>query len=223
MDSPDIQSIKWHTEILPTATKKAMDYLATEKWLKKTQWYLAGGTALALQEGHRSSVDLDFFLPQKDFSSAKLLNRFPKNIWGTDILREGTIYGKLFKAKTSFIAYPFFKPAKSYKWYGNIKILDKHDIAIMKIIAISQRGRKRDFIDLYWYCLKYTPLINLIKCLQDQYPNISHNYHHIIKSLTYFDDAENDPMPKLFFKASWKDIKDFFKREIKQIAKKLLL
>ncbi|MBI4994481.1 nucleotidyl transferase AbiEii/AbiGii toxin family protein [Candidatus Peregrinibacteria bacterium] len=80
MDASNIQRIIWHTEILPAATKKAINYLANANWLKKTKWYLAGGTALALQVGHRSSVDLDFFLPQKDFSAAKLINHFSKNI-----------------------------------------------------------------------------------------------------------------------------------------------
>ncbi|MBI4994480.1 nucleotidyl transferase AbiEii/AbiGii toxin family protein [Candidatus Peregrinibacteria bacterium] len=101
-------------------------------------------------------------------------------------------------------------------------MLDKHDIAVMKIIAISQRGRKRDFIDLYWYCANYSPLINLIKCLPSQYLNISRNYHHILKSLIYFCDAENDPMPKIFFKTSWKEVKNFFKQEVKRTARQLL-
>ena len=60
MDAPAKQ-INWHYETLPSQTKKALDFLSGEKWMKKSKWYLAGGTALALQVGHRKSFDLDFF------------------------------------------------------------------------------------------------------------------------------------------------------------------
>lgn len=220
MASSHRSNVKWHFDVLPPATKRALNILAEAPWLKRNDWYLAGGTALALQVGHRSSVDLDFFLPKSDFSTAKLLKHFKKGIWETDILRENTIYGKLVKAKTSFIAYPFFVPRKPYHCYGAVSVLDVDDIAIMKIVAISQRGRKRDFVDLYWYCTERGPLIEAFLKLDDQYPTVSHNYQHILKSLTYFADAEEDPMPKIFFKATWSGIKKFFEAEVIKIARK---
>lgn len=100
------REINWHDDILPRNTKKALLFLAQQKWLKKSRWYLAGGTALALHEGHRQSLDLDFFIDQKDFSINKVISRFSKDILTTNIAREGTIYGSLFNAKVSFIAYP---------------------------------------------------------------------------------------------------------------------
>lgn len=212
----------WHTNILLSITRKALEYLAKQEWFKKTPWYLAGGTALALQVGHRQSVDLDFFNPQKNFSGAKLLTHFSKDKLRTDILREGTIYGKLLGAKISFIAYPFFVPRENSKWYGNVRILDEKDIATMKIIAISQRGRKRDFVDLFWYLMHRESLFDILWRLPDQYLTVSHDYHHILKALEYFEDAESDPMPTLFFKATWSEIKRFFKSETVKIAKKLL-
>ncbi len=214
--------IKWHTLYIPRATKKALTYLSKQKWIQRSKWYLAGGTALALQAGHRVSVDLDFFTPLKTFSIPGLLTHFSEDIWISDILKEDTVYGRIFKAKASFIAYPFFYPVKAYKWYGCVSVLDQHDIAVMKIIAISQRGRKRDFVDLYWYCNQENSLLNLITCLPKQYPTVAHDFHHILKSLTFFDDAEQDPMPKLFFKASWKQIKVFFQTQVPLIARELL-
>lgn len=220
MASSHRPDVKWHFEILPPATRRALNILAEATWLKRNNWYLAGGTALALQAGHRSSVDLDFFLPKSDFSTAILTDHLKKEVWETDIIREGTIYGKLAGAKTSFIAYPFFVPAKPFHPYGAVRILDVDDIAIMKIIAISQRGRKRDFIDLYWYCTERGSLIEAFQKLDNQYPAVSHNYQHILKSLTYFVDAEEDPMPKIFFKATWSGIKKFFETEVIKIARK---
>ncbi len=101
-------------------------------------------------------------------------------------------------------------------------MLDSYDIAVMKIIAISQRSRKRDFIDLYWLCKNQEPVSDILQRLPEQYPTVAHDYHHIIKSLTYFADAEGEPMPKCFFKASWPEIKRFFAREATQAARKLL-
>lgn len=85
----------------------------------------------------------------QDFSSSDLLKHFTDEIWQTDILRKGTMYGKLYKAKVSFIAYPFFVPRQTFRLYGLVPVLDLRDIAVMKIVAISQRGRKRDFFYLY--------------------------------------------------------------------------
>ncbi|KKU76366.1 MAG: hypothetical protein UY03_C0037G0004 [Parcubacteria group bacterium GW2011_GWA2_47_64] len=179
--------MEWRFDILQPATKKALDFASGQKWLAQEGWYLAGGTALALQAGHRESIDLDFFLPQKTFLAAEITSRFPdddKKLWDSTIVKEGTIYGKLCRAKVSFIAYPFFSPARPKLHYGSVAVLDKDDIAVMKVIALSQRGRKRDFVD--------------------------------------FDDAEDDPMPTLFFKASWEEVKAYFRKEVPAIAKKII-
>lgn len=212
----------WHVDILPRATRKALEFLSQQDWLKKSKWYLAGGTALALHVGHRTSIDLDFFLPQKDFNLGQLIARFPKESWITDIAREGTLYGRLLQAKVSFIAYPFFVPKEQPKWFGAVRVLSPQDIAVMKIIAISQRGRKRDFVDLYWHTVKRESLEDVIRRLPSQYPTVGHNYHHILKSLMYFEDAEQDPMPKIFFKATWKEIKKYFEHEVPRITKEFL-
>lgn len=217
------QQINWHYEALPYKTKKALDFLSQEKWLKKSHWYLAGGTALALQGGHRKSYDLDFFTQKRNFNEKKLIAHFiNNNDWVVDIEENNTVYGKLLNTKVSFIAYPFFVPKVKYLMHNSVRILNKIDIAVMKITAISQRGRKRDFFDLYWCANNIEPLENIIKRLKIQYPSIAHNYHHILKSLVYFEDAENDPEPQIYFNTSWKKVKNFFIKEVPIIAKKLI-
>lgn len=223
MGSTRTEQIKWHTGALPHATKRALDFLSGQMWLKQSPWYLAGGTALALHVGHRRSLDLDFFNPEGDFSLASLLKHFPKKIWEADIVREGTVYGRLLGAKVSFIAYPFFRAKEPYSWYGNVRIVVPRDIAVMKIIAISQRGKKRDFVDLYWYVHHYEPLRDILQRLPAQYPTVTHDYHHILKSLMYFTDAEEDDMPTLYFKVNWRAVKAYFASEVPKVAKELLL
>ena len=86
-------------------------------------------------------------MENKDFDTEELLRKFLNNQdWVLSLNRKNTIYGELFKAKVSFIAYPFFIPKQEPIWHGSIKVLQPKDIAVMKITAISQRGRKRDFL-----------------------------------------------------------------------------
>ncbi len=219
----DTKKIVWHYKTLPPETKKALDFLSEQDWLKKSKWYLAGGTALALNSGNRKSVDLDFFLPLKRFDNDELLAEFAGNKnWKLTWRRKDTIYGELFKAKVSFIAYPFFVPKQKVHWHGTVRILDPIDIAVMKIIAISQRGRKRDFFDLYWCAHNVEPLEKIIKRLKVQYPSVAHDYNHILKSLVYFVDAESDPEPEINFKATWPHVKSFFKKEVPDLLRRLI-
>ena len=214
--------MNFHLSVLPRATQKAVRYCSEQPWLKTSQWYLAGGTALALQVGHRASYDLDFFTQEKDFNANVLVERFPKDVWATDFIREGTLYGKLLGAKVSFISNPQFIPHEPYEWYGSIRMLIPKNIGVMKITAISERGRKRDFVDLYWLCRHIEKLLWFLKQLPDQYPSVAHDYHHIIKALTYFTDAEDDPAPRLNFHANWRSVKKFFEEETIRVARELL-
>ncbi len=173
METADPNKLKFNT--LPDPTHKALDYLSTKSWLKNSSWYLAGGTALALQYGHRKSFDLDFFSPENDFDLEMLIRNFADTDWKTTLREKGTVYGELMGAKISFIAYPFFGPKQPFIMHGNVRILDERDIAVMKVIAVSQRSRKRDFFDFYWYIKNREPLVTVMKMVNDQYPNLYHN------------------------------------------------
>ncbi len=216
--------IEWRPDILPLTTKKALEFLSAQNWLARSQWYLAGGTALALYTGHRTSLDLDFFTPQKKFNLKNLLAHFSedKGVWMADVAEEGTVFATLLGAKISFIAYPFFIAKERPHRYGFVRIVHPRDIAVMKAIAISQRGRKRDFVDMYWYVKNREPLSDILRRLPEQYPTVAHNYHHILKSFMYFDDADQDPMPRIFFDATWAEIKKYFQKEIPKITKEFL-
>ncbi len=207
---------------LPKATRNAFEVLAEQSWLKEDGWYLAGGTAFALQCDHRVSDDLDFFTPQKEFNVEQIISALISHGWTTSLREKGTLYGVLKGAKISFISYPYFVPKQPLITNKLINIVDARDIAVMKIIAISQRGKKRDFYDLYWYLNNRESLIEILKRLDIQYPNSSHNYHHIIKSLTYFEEAEEDPEPQIFFNVTWEQVKQYFLTIVPDIADKFL-
>ncbi len=195
------------TKTLFGNTKKALAILGKSRLMDSA--YLAGGTACALQIGHRISVDLDFFTP-KEFD-AKELTRSLKNIGKFKLDRQsrGTILGVLEKIKFSVFVYkyPVLFPFKSL--FG-INILDLRDIAAMKIDAISTRGIKRDFIDLYFICQKGISLNEILSVYDRKYGTLASNIVHIQKSLVYFVDAEAAIMPKMLKAAEWEKIKKYF-------------
>lgn len=209
-------------EVLPKSVGAALDFMASQDWIGDSSWYLAGGTALALQTGHRVSFDLDFFNRGKSFVPEDILKRLDGPEWTIDVVEPGTVFGSFGKTKVSFLAYPFFTPSQKVERYGNINVLQPADLAVMKLIAVSQRGRKRDFIDLYWCLQNIESLPALLERLPRQYPTVAHDYHHILKSLVYFGDAEEDPMPELYFEADWPVIKSYFETEVPRIADQLL-
>ncbi len=223
---PEITSVAasdLHTEVLPEETQRALSACIDFDFLEP-DWYLAGGTALALQVAHRSSEDLDFFTQRKQFDIEFLDNALTqKGDWETTQTRAGTLHGILEGAKMSFIAYPFFHPSPIRIQCGKVQMLVPDDIMAMKIFAISQRGRKRDFVDMYWYCsLHRGSLQGTIRRVVAQFPGKEHNVPHFIKSLLYFEDAEDDPMPQLNFEADWEKIKAYFRHEVPKIAEELL-
>jgi hypothetical protein len=98
-------------DVLPVTTKEAFLRFIELEFLRREHWYLAGGTALALQAGHRESVDLDFFSAQRSFDIPKIeITLAGEGSWRTTSTSEGTLYGEFIGAKVSFIAYPSFKP-----------------------------------------------------------------------------------------------------------------
>jgi len=169
-------------------------------------FYLAGGTALAIQLGHRESIDLDWF-SRKNFSNDNLKVGLSK-LGQFELIgeSEGTIHGILDGIRVSFFYYDYDQ-IFSFVSFEDINLADERDIAAMKLSAISSRGSKKDFIDLYFILEKYT-LAELIEIFEKKYKNIKYNKLHILKSLAYFDDAEDEPMPKMLKLVNWEVVKE---------------
>ncbi len=83
---------------------------------------------------------------------------------------------------------------------------DERDIATMKVDAISSRGSKKDLVDLYFLLEKYS-LDEILKFFSEKYHDIKYNRVHILKSLTYFESAEKEPMPNMIKEVEWEEIK----------------
>jgi hypothetical protein len=80
----------------------------------------------------------------------------------------------------------------------------------MKLSAIASRGAKRDFIDLYVASERFG-FGTILDWFHRKYAEIHYNRLHLLKSLTYFADAEKDPMPHMLVPLQWKDVMRFFR------------
>lgn len=170
-----------------------------------SDFYLAGGTSLSLQIGHRISLDLDFF-GKREFTTDEIISLLQpitaitivsqnKNIL---ILNAGGI-------KVYFVNYHYPLISEPITEDG-IRLLSLPDIAAMKLAAVAGRGRKRDFYDLF-FLLKEFSLRQLLDFYNKKYHDGSEMM--VVKSLTFFEDAESDEEPILFDKdLQWVNVKD---------------
>jgi len=166
---------------------------------------LVGGTSLSLQFGHRKSIDLDLF-SEADFDSTELLKNLEQDFQQIEVLTKtkGTLLTRVQGIKVDFLRfnYPTIRPLRTE---DNIRLFTPEDIAPMKLDAIAGRGKKKDFYDLYFLLEKMTLQEMLI--LHYEKFRLSTTFH-IIKSLTYFDDAEADDPPVLMKrKVTWSQVK----------------
>ena len=204
-----------HTHILGEKQVFVLGILNQMQFIQK--FYLAGGTALALQYGHRESVDFDFFT-ETPFSTEEILNQLSEKIIPKIQYQNKNTLGLLIEEVTcSFFLYKY--PLLNYflDFSNKIKLTSVPDIAAMKIAAISGRGKKRDFIDLHFICQRDYSLREVLKFYQKKYEILNHDLYHVYKSLIYFEDAELDPIPKMLEKADWEEIKTFFNKQIDKL------
>ncbi len=199
-----------YKESLYSKTEQVLEEVEKNPVLK--DFYLAGGTALALQLGHRKSIDLDFF--SDHFPKIDLIKQ-SFSTYNPQIIHEahGTIDMVVEDIKVSFLEYkyPLLEPLIQFE---TIKLCSVRDIACMKISAISSRGSKKDFIDMF-YILKTMSFQEVMDSFHKKYENVTYQETHIMKSLVYFEDAEQDPDPDYLVPTDWQEIKKVMMGEVK--------
>lgn len=205
-------------DTLPKATQRSLALLGAERVTR--QFYLAGGSALALHLGHRVSVDLDFF-SSRSFDSSDLVRKLKTaGTFLQDQKKKDTLLGTLNGVKISFFRYSYPMIGKKKTALGTA-IASIEDIGAMKLEAIGTRGKKRDFIDLYFICQSGHPLEEIIEWYERKFRGIDVNMVHYVKALTYFVEAEADPMPRMLKRTSWSQVKGFFDKQAPRVMKAL--
>ena len=166
--------------------------------------------------GHRESEDLDFFT-QANFDPVSTQILLAKTFKLSDIvLDHGTLNCFASGVKLQFLHYPY-RLLKTTQQYLGIHVASVQDIACSKLLTVSDRGSKKDFVDIY-FILKHYSLTQLFQFLAEKYPDQNYNLLHILKSLVYFVDAEGQPMPRMHKDVSWQTIKNSISTTIKEYS-----
>lgn len=187
--------------ILPD-TLELLKQLSQQPELREMR--LVGGTALALQYGHRQSVDLDFF-GHLQVSQDELLQMAGRlGNYTIENQSKFILQLKINDIKVDFVNYSCYEWIDDYVEEDGIILASPKDIAALKINAIEGRGTKKDFVDMYMLLQHYS-LGEILDFYKRKYPNYSE--FRALLSLTYFEDADWQPMPKLFIDSTWDDMK----------------
>jgi hypothetical protein len=192
--------------------------------VKDLDFYLAGGTGLALQIGHRTSEDFDFF--KKDpFDPEILLSILRNHVVSVEeiVLEKGTLLTRLDGIRCSFLLYDIPLLFDYINFYG-IKLADWRDIIAEKIKTISQRGSKKDFYDVFYVInSKRLSIEELVNIFKKRFESTGINFYHVLRSLTYFDEAEEEPDPITIGdnQFNWNEVTSFFRNNIREFEKYL--
>ncbi len=185
------------------------------------RFYLAGGTALALQLGHRRSVDLDFFSetdevrPTMHSQALRVLQGFnPTTVeqaWG-DLLR------LVQELRVGFFSYGYPLVSQTISAEG-VPLASFIDLGLMKMDAIATRATRKDFHDLY-AIVQHIPPQALLEMSQRKYPRYRDFPARVLRYMVYFDNAEQEEPVSLMNEASWSDVKKFFREQVVALAPK---
>jgi len=209
-------------EAIPASVATLLNDIYT--WSLPTDTYMAGGTAVALYLNHRVSVDIDLFTDEEFYCGpiiSSIGQRYATTV--TNAAEKNTLIAIVANVRFSLFNYPYplLKPLVN-KPECNIKLASPEDIAAMKVVAITQRGTAKDFVDLNALMRAFGLSLDcLISLVQKKY-GVSEDYGYQIKrSLVYFDDAikslgdvtvvRNEKETRLD-RREWKEIEDFFKK-----------
>jgi len=204
--------------------KNQQNILPRLAFLKKYGFYLAGGTSLSIQIGHRSSVDFDFF-SLKHFNSDTLFIDLEQE-FGNHIKKiseeKDTLFVKILDVDVSFFWYKY-ETIDNFVQFEGISLASIKDIVAMKLLAITGRPAIRDYIDVF-YLLKFFSLAEMFSFADKKYPNF--NDYLALRALTYFDDITEvegkRPIKVIDSKFSWNKAKDYILEAVKKYQLSML-
>jgi len=198
-------------EALPEKTYALLKKLSP--LMKDKGFYLAGGSGLAFQIGHRISEDLDFFC-SRPFEVSSLLQSLKRKVDQLqEILSEvQALIADLEGVRCSFFYYdvPLLFDLVSFQ---DLNVADWRDILAEKFKTVAQRGSKKDFFDIF--CVmrkKKVSLDEAVSIFKKRFQSSGLNLYHVLRSLTYFEDADREPDPKTMEGCdfSWEEVRSFF-------------
>ncbi len=187
--------------------------------------YLGGGTALALQLGHRRSDDLDFFV-WKPFDALSIANS--EAVRGLEVT-VNNLDPRHAELMIQSIKVDFIKeqlrlrfPFKSIDpQMEQLSMADARDIGRMKVLSIASRGSKKDFVDLYCLTKEMITLDSMITQAMEDHQGVKYSKLLFLKGLVDFEEAEREPELSMIWNVSWEEVKKSLAGKVKEIAKKI--
>ncbi|MDL1944931.1 nucleotidyl transferase AbiEii/AbiGii toxin family protein [Chloroflexi bacterium CFX2] len=182
-------------------------------------FYLAGGTALALQIGHRLSADLDFFSPDLDIPTARetlqnSLREFSPELadssWGNLVFAARTV-------RVGFYGYGY-PLVDALVTAEKTSLASISDIGLMKLDVLLSRASRKDFHDLYAICQRMS-LRALLDLASRKYSHARDFEAQVVKHLAYFERAEREAPVPLIEEISWEEVKTYFRAQAVAIGK----
>lgn len=193
----------------------ALDRVAT--LAEARSLYLAGGSAVAFHLAHRRSADLDLFstTAELDLDAVRraLLSVFPD----LTVRASSDVTLKVVAADAALdvVRYPYPPLEAPGAGPGGFPVAGLRDLAVMKLAAIANRGIRRDFWDLFVVARSGLPLAGMLPDYVLKFGRRESDLYHVFRSLTYFADAEADPLyPAGMTVELWAEIRGFFEREV---------
>ena len=209
--------MNWHAEVLGTRQEKVLKRIGPlmDRW----NFYLAGGTAIALHLGHRHSVDLDWFTGEGITDPLRLARDLEEEgiPFATGQIGRGALHGTVSGVRISLLGYryPLLKPLVPWPACGcSLASLD--DLAGMKLSALAQRGAKKDFADLYALGVKHCSLEEILGLYQKKFS--IQDIGHLLYSLAYFDDADRERLPRMLWDTDWRIIRETIQEWVKELG-----
>lgn len=212
-----------HWETLTPATLRAFHQAARLPFI--TNFYLAGGTGLALHLGHRFSIDLDFFSP--DEAAVGPDQRDALRLWFNDASlvitydKDGTFVANWQGVGISFFRLPHYPMAQQPVLLESVPLATVPEIGAMKLAAVIDRGTRKDMVDLY-HLLQVVSLETIFEVAAVKYARVRSFPVHAMRALAYFADAEAQPMPRMLDKTPWSKMKKFLERQALEAGRKNL-
>jgi hypothetical protein len=187
------------------------------------RFYLAGGTALALQLGHRRSIDLDFFSetdevrPEMHRQALRVLESFAPTIveqaWGNLLLLVQNLHVGFFGYGYALVAAPSLAEG--------VPMASVTDIGLMKLDALATRASRKDFYDLYAIAQR-VPFRDLLDLAPTKYPLVRDFEALVVRYMAYFDRAEQEEPPLMLEAVDWSTVKEFFREQAVALGKRWL-
>jgi hypothetical protein len=212
-----------HLEALTPETHQAFHKVANLPFV--SQFYLAGGTGLALHLGHRFSMDLDFFSPAPDAVGpdvrAALREALDDPTLSVTHDKDATFVATWRGVGVSFFRLHLYPLVQQPVLVEGVPVATVKEIGAMKLAAIIDRGTRKDLVDLY-YILQQVPIERLFEVAADKYARVRTFAISAIRALAYFDDAEALPIPVMIDRTPWATMKGFLERQAMAAGRKQL-